>query len=107
MGQRAPRPFNVPAVAARAAESGGAIADVISPARLRSARRLRGPAMSQATVATAVGCNPSMIGHLESGRRKGCTLTLARAIAYSYGYPVERLFAVHSPTATDLAAASN
>ena len=68
-------------------------------ARLRSGRALvrarhaapDGP-MTQAQLAAVVGCNKSLIGHLESGKRDGVYESLARAIADAVGVKVEALF---------------
>lgn len=55
------------------------------PTALKTARETRDPRMSQAALATAAGCTPGMISHLEAGRLRACTTALAGAIEEALG----------------------
>ena len=62
---------------ARHVESDGETVTLASPDALRRARAGR---MNQRDLASAARCHPSMIGHLESGKRDTVAVTLAEAI---------------------------
>jgi len=67
--------------------------------RLRSAELLRafvGPEpskkLSGRRLARAIGCHPSFVDHLLSGRRRSCTPVIARRISEVLEVPLEILF---------------
>lgn len=73
--------------------------------KLVSAERLRsfvGPEgdkkMSGRRLARSIGCHPSFIDHLLSGRRRSCEVVTARRIAEALEVPLEILFVPETPS---------
>lgn len=83
----------------RAAErhvaSGGRTYPVVAAA-LKTARKARG--LTPAQLAHLAGCHPSMVNHLEAGRKTRVTADLGDALASHLGIPPADLSQAPDPT---------